>query len=113
MASASREDQRSVIRFLAIQGEPAANIHAKLMNVYGSHALSDSASQKRKRKFGEGRESVRDLARAGRPRTMVIVTNVAKVEEMVMANRKITVQAIIESLNISLRQDHQRPSSCQ
>ena len=49
---------------------------------------------------------MRDLARAGRLRTMVTATNVAKVEEMVMANRKITVQAITESLNISLRQDH-------
>ena len=83
------------------------------MNVYGSHAPSDSAVRKRKKKFGEGRESVRDLARAGRLRTMVTATDVAKVEEMVMANRKITVQAITESLNISLRQDHQRPFSCQ
>ena len=32
---------------------------------------------------------------------MVTATNVAKVEEMVMANRKITVQEITESLNIS------------
>ena len=76
------------------------------MNVFGSHALIDSAVRNRKKKFGEGRESVRDLARAGRLRTMVTATDVAKVEEMVMANRKITVQAITESLNISLRQDH-------
>ena len=90
-----------MIRFLAIQGESAANIHAKHVNVYGSYALSDAAVRKWKRKFGEGRESVRDLARAGKPRTMVTATNVAKEEEMVMANRKITVQEITESLNIS------------
>ena len=33
---------------------------------------------------------------------MVTATNVAKVEEMVMANRKVTVQEITESLNISI-----------
>ena len=49
-----------MIRFLAIQGESAAKIHAKLVNVYKSHALSDSAMQKRKMDFGEGRESVSD-----------------------------------------------------
>ena len=95
-----------MIRFLAIQGYPAANIHANFVNVYGSHALSDSAVRKRKKKFGEGRESVRDPARASRLRTIVTATDVAKVEEMVIANIKITVQAITESLNISLRQDH-------
>ena len=33
MASASREEQRSVIRFFAIQCESAANIHKKLVDV--------------------------------------------------------------------------------
>ena len=56
MASATREEQRSVIRFLTIQGESAANIHSKLVNVYGSHALSDSAVRKWKREFVEGEE---------------------------------------------------------
>ena len=101
MALASREEQRSVIRFLAIQGEPAAKIHAKLVNVYGSHAISDSAVRKWKREFAQGMESVQDLARAGRPRTMATATNAAKVEEMVMANRRMTVQEISEGLNIS------------
>ena len=54
MTLAIREEQRSMICFLAIQDESAAEIHAKLINVYGSHAVSDPAIQKRKRDFGGG-----------------------------------------------------------
>ena len=74
------------------QGQLAANVHAKLVNVYENYALSDSAVRKLKRKL---------KAREGRPRTIVTATNVAKMEEMVMANRKITIHEITESLNIS------------
>ena len=44
---------------MAIHSESAAKTDAKLVNVYGSHALSDSAIGKRKRDLREGRESVR------------------------------------------------------
>ena len=42
-----------------------------------------------------------DLPRAGRPKTMVTATNAAHVEEMVMANRRISIKEISERLNIS------------
>ena len=53
------------------------------------------------KKFKEGRASVLDLPRAGRPKTMVTATNAAHVEEMVMANRRISIKEISERLNIS------------
>ena len=42
-----------------------------------------------------------DLPRAGRPKTMVTATNAAHVEEMIMANRRISIKEISERLNIS------------
>ena len=53
------------------------------------------------KKFEEGRESVQDLPRAGRPKTMVTATNAAHVEEIVMTNRRISIKDISERLNIS------------
>ena len=101
MASASRKEQRSVIRFFAIQCESAAKIHKKLVDVtYGSRPMRFSGSNLEK-KFEEGRASVPDLPRAGRPKTMVTATNAAHVEEMVMANRRISIKEISERLNIS------------
>ena len=44
---------------------------------------------------------MQDLPRAGRPKTMVTATNAARVEEMVMANRRISIKDISERLNIS------------
>ena len=112
MASASRKEQRLVIRFFAIQCESAAKIHKKLVDVtYGvmSCPVRFSGSNLEK-KFVEGRESVPDLPRAGRPRTMVTATNAAHVEEMVMANRRISIKEISERLNsehkLRLRSHH-------
>ena len=42
-----------------------------------------------------------DLPRAGRPKTMVTATNAAHVEEMVTANRRISIKEISGRLNIS------------
>ena len=102
MASASREEQRSVIRFFAIQCESAANIHKKLVDVTcGVTTYAVQRFELEKKKFEEGRGSVPDLPRAGRPKTMVTATNAAHVEEMVMANRRISIKEISERLNIS------------
>ena len=77
MALATREEQRSVIRFLAIQGESAAKIHTKQSYLCTSQRFSNSEVEEG---FWGGRESVRDLARAGWQRKMVTATNAAKVE---------------------------------
>ena len=101
MASASRKEQRSVIRFFAIQCESAAKIHKKLVDVtYGVMPYVVQRFELGK-KFEEGRANVPDLPRAGRPKTMVTATNAAHVEEMVMANRRISINEISERLNIS------------
>ena len=101
IASASRKEKRSVIRFFAIQCESTAKIHKKLVDV--TYGVMPYAVQRFElgKKFEEGRASVPDLPRAGRPKTIVTATNAAHVEEMVMANRRISIKEISERLNIS------------
>ena len=60
-------EMRSVIRFLNAKNMKAAEIHRQLCDVYGEHAMSSSMVRRWVRLFNEGRESVHDDPRSGRP----------------------------------------------
>jgi len=50
--------------------------------------------------FSEGRESVTDEERSGRPTTSRTEENIAKVCQIVCENRRLTVSSIAEQMNI-------------
>jgi len=50
--------------------------------------------------FSEGRESVTDEERSGRPATSRTEENIAKVHQIVRENRRLTVRSIAEQVNI-------------
>jgi len=50
--------------------------------------------------FSEGRESVTDEERPGRPATSRTEENIAKVRQIVRENRLVTVRSIAEQVNI-------------
>ena len=50
--------------------------------------------------FAEGRESVTDEERSGRPATSRTEENIANVLQIVCANRRLTVRSIAEQVNI-------------
>ena len=49
--------------------------------------------------FSEGRESVTDEERSGRPATSRTEENIAKVRQIVRENRRLTVRSIAEQMN--------------
>ena len=53
------------------------------------------------KRFSEGRESVTDEDKTGRPATSITEENVAKVRQIVRENRRLTVRSIAEQLNIN------------
>lgn len=59
--------QRSVIRFLVLEGVKGSEICRRLKTVYGEHVLSDSTIYEWIAKFKRGESSVNDAPRAGRP----------------------------------------------
>ena len=52
------------------------------------------------KRFAEGRESVTDEERSGRPATSRTEENIAKIRQIVRDNRRLTVRSIAEQVNI-------------
>ena len=81
---------RSVIRVLNARNVLPSEIHHQICHVYGDNAMSDVLVRKWVRMFNEGRESVHDQARSGRP-SLVNDDLVSKVNERVRDNRRFTI----------------------
>jgi len=65
----TREEQRSVIRLLWAEGVKGAEIHARLCTQYGKNALPRRSVYGWIEMFENGRTSVIDAERSGRPST--------------------------------------------
>jgi len=70
------------------------------MQVYGDNAMKKTAVYKWVKRFTEGRESVTDEERSGRPATSRTEENIAKVRQILRENRRLTVRSITEQVNI-------------
>ena len=62
--------------------------------------MKKTAVYKWVKRFCEGRESVTDEERSGRPATSRTEENIAKVRQIVRENRRLTVRSIAEQVNI-------------
>ena len=71
-----------------------------LVQVYGDNAMKKAAVYKWVKHFYEGRGSVTDEERSGRPATSRIEKNIAKVRQILRENRRLTVRSIAEQVNI-------------
>ena len=71
-----------------------------LVQVYGDNAMKKTAVYEWVKRFSEGRESVTDEERSGRPATSRTEENIAKVRQIVRENRRLPVRSIAEQVNI-------------
>ena len=62
--------------------------------------MNKTAVYKWVKRFSEGRESVTDEERSGRPATNRTEENIAKVRQIVRENRRLTVRKIAEQVDI-------------
>jgi len=97
----TNEEQRSVIRFLWAEGVKGVEIHARLCTQYGDNALTRRSVYEWIEMFKNGRRSVMDAERSGRPSTS---TNDEKLEEaraIILTDRRVTIEEIALQLGIS------------
>jgi len=80
-------EQRTNIKFLVKLGKSGNEIREMLVHVYGNNAMKKTAVCKWVKRFAEGRESVTDEGRSGRPATSRTEENVAKIRQIVRENR--------------------------
>ncbi|GFY37317.1 histone-lysine N-methyltransferase SETMAR [Trichonephila inaurata madagascariensis] len=97
----SNEEVRVVIRYEWASGVTGTEIHNHLVEVYGPGVMSKQMVQRWCRTFSDGRQQVEDIPRAGRTRTATTDANVGKVDDMIRANRRITIDEVAEELGIS------------
>ena len=71
-----------------------------LVQVYGDNAMKKTAAYKWVKRFSEGRESLTEEERTGRPATSRTEENIAKARQIVRENRRLTVRSIAEQVNI-------------
>ncbi|UYV66586.1 EPM2AIP1 [Cordylochernes scorpioides] len=84
---------KAIIRFLNAKNNSPVKIHRQLVKVYGEKCMDI----KNCREFNEGRINVHDEQRSGRP--SLPESTVARIDEMVRANRRITLEEIEDGLN--------------
>ncbi|UYV75781.1 hypothetical protein LAZ67_13001329 [Cordylochernes scorpioides] len=97
LSSPAKCELRSVIRFLNAKNNSPVEIHRQLVEVYGEKCMDIKNVRKWCREFNEGRINVHDEQRSGRP--SLPESTVARIDEMVHANRRITLEEIEDGLN--------------
>ena len=97
----SKEEVRAVIRFLNAKKVAPGEIHDQLREVYGDNVISKSRVYEWCKFFNQGRLSIGDDARIGRPRTSTTDENIQKVDDMIRQDRRLKIRYIASELDIS------------
>ena len=98
----TKEEQRSVIRFLWAEGVPGAQIHLRMYAQYGDKVLPRRIVYEWIEMFENGRTSVTDAERSGRPATATTTRNEERTLELIRENRSITAEEVAGRLNVSV-----------
>ena len=93
-------EKRMNIKFLVKLGKSGNNIREMLVQVYRDNAMKKTPVYKWVKRFSEGRESVNDEERSGRPTTSRTEENIAKIHQIVHKNHQLTLRNIAELVNI-------------
>jgi len=94
------ELERTNITFLVKLAKSGNEIIEMLVQVYGDNAMKKIAVYKWVKRFSEGRESVTEEERSGRPATSITEENTAEVRQIVRENRRLSVRSIAEQVNM-------------
>lgn len=105
--SARSYEQRCAIKFCFKLGHNATETCTKLQQAYGDAALSRAQVFRWFKEFSEGRESIEDDLRSGRPTTAKNDENVERIRLLVRSDRRLTVRLIADNLNLNHTTVHQ------
>lgn len=95
-------EHRAVIKFFVKKGLKAMEIHTEMVNVLDESTPSKTMVCKWAGLFKSGRTSLEDNPREGHPKTASTLEIVAKIQDMVLEDRRLIEKDLVEALGISL-----------
>jgi len=93
-------EQRFNVKFCVKIGKPTTETYDLLKKLYGDECLSRTQVFGWFKMFKEGREEIGDAQRPGRPSTSKTDANIEKVGENVRQNRRLSIPAVAELINM-------------
>lgn len=102
----SKEGSRFYIYTRLQLGESATKIHDDLKQVYGDTVCSYDTIARWIREFNDGRETVKDKGRSGRPSTSVNDATASRAAALLKVDRSVTVGFLAAELDISVGSTH-------
>ena len=106
LSTCTKIEQRGVVRFLWAKNMEAKDIHKEMLPMYGEHCLSRQAVHNWVQKFSEGRRSIEDEHRASRPMEITTPETLQRVEDIIQAERRVTVDAVATAIGCSRGQTY-------
>ena len=109
-----RPERRSIIKFLDLEGQSPSNIHERMTAVYGDSAPSRTMIFEWTCRFKNRQLNIEDSSSSGPTISTTGERAIRAVEDLVIEDRRITIQATAEILSISsgtvhgILQDHLR-----
>jgi len=94
-------EQGGVVRFLWAKNMEAKDIHKEMLPMYGEHCLSCQAIHNWVQRFSEGRTSIEDEHRAAWPVEIAMLETLQRVEDIIRAERRVTVDAVATAIGCS------------
>jgi hypothetical protein len=88
----TKEEQRSVIRFLWVEGVKGAKIHTRLCTEYRDNALPRRSVYEWIEMFKNGWTSVMDAERSGQPSTSKTDEKLEEAKAIIHADRGVTIK---------------------
>ena len=96
-----KEEQRVAIKFCFKLGKTASESYQMITQAYGQEALSKTTVFEWFSRFRAGGDSVKDLPRSGRPNTSTTQLHVQAVEQIIIQDRRFSLQHVAEEVGIS------------
>jgi len=96
-----KEQYRSAIRLLFLEGKSRREVKERLDAVYGDSSPSMATVKNWFNEFQRGRTSVFDDPRPGAPKTATTEDTVTKIHDLVLADRQLKIREIADTVGMS------------
>ena len=96
------KEQRFAVKFCVKLGKSTTEMFAMLNTAYGDVAMKRATCFRGHKRFKNGRLSVEDDKRSGRPSTSTDDPHIHEINTLVRANRRLTVRELAEECGISV-----------